>query len=97
MVVGKWAGEDQAPLDFENYSKKGCLLSFEQEKQNFTTFVPPWKKFCENSPVAPPRKKNLRRPWSYNRLLRPRIVIIYEVAKYISRGNIQTIYTPQKT
>jgi len=26
------------PLDFENFSKKGCFLSFEWEKTNFTSF-----------------------------------------------------------
>ena len=43
-----WAsgGEGQGaglPLDFEIFSKKGCSLSFEREKSNFTTFGPPWK------------------------------------------------------
>jgi len=58
--------------------------------------APPGKNLWKST-SGPYPEKNLRRPWSYNRLLRPRIVIIYEVAKYISRGNIQTIYTPQKT
>jgi len=33
----------EALVDFENFSKKGCFLSFEWEKTNFTTFDPPRK------------------------------------------------------
>ena len=41
------------PLDFENFTKKGCFLSFEWEKTNFTTFGPPWKNFGK-IPWCPP-------------------------------------------
>jgi len=40
-----------APLDFENFSKKGCFLNFEWEKPNFTTFAPPGKNL-EKSPCT---------------------------------------------
>jgi len=44
-------------VNFENFSKKGCFLSFEWEKTNFTTFGPPGK-ILEKSPGAPPPGKN---------------------------------------
>jgi len=45
MGVGRGRpGRALVPLDFEIFSKKGCFLSFEWEKSNFTTFGPPWKK-----------------------------------------------------
>ena len=47
-----------ALLDFENFNKKGCFLSFEREKPNFTTFGPRCKNF-ENIPWCPPPGKNL--------------------------------------
>jgi len=31
------------PLDFEIFSKKGCFLSFERDKSNFTNLGSPWK------------------------------------------------------
>jgi len=34
-------GGDRPVVDFENSSKKGCFLSFEWEKTNFTTSAPP--------------------------------------------------------
>ena len=40
-------------------AKKGCFLSFEREKSNFTTFGPPGK-ILEKSPSAPPWKKSFR-------------------------------------
>jgi len=43
MSVGKGGGV--APLNFENFSKKGCFLSFEREKPNFTTVGSPQKNF----------------------------------------------------
>ena len=49
-----------APLDFENISKKGCFLSFELEKPNFTTFGP-LEKLWKNPLVPPPRKKSCLR------------------------------------
>ena len=42
------------PLDFENYSKKGCFLNFDCEKNNFTTFGPPW--ILDKSHRGPPRR-----------------------------------------
>ena len=45
MHFGAWASEaglgGLAPLDFKNFSKKGCFLSFEWEKTNYTTFGHP--------------------------------------------------------
>jgi len=42
MHFEAWASEAEyggvAPLDFKNFSKTGCFLSFEWEKTNFTTF-----------------------------------------------------------
>jgi len=43
-----WALEGETevglgPLHFEIFGKKGCFLSFEWEKSNFTTSAPPWK------------------------------------------------------
>jgi len=40
---GGWQGGPCPPLDFQMFTKKGCFLSFEWEKSNFTTFAPPWK------------------------------------------------------
>jgi len=40
-------------LDFEIFSKKGCILCFEWEKTNFTTFAPPGK-ILEKSPSGTP-------------------------------------------
>jgi len=55
MVVGKGGAGGKGPLDFENFSKKGCFLSFEWEKTNFITFGHPWKNFGK-SPGVPPGK-----------------------------------------
>jgi len=48
----------QAPVleggqEFENVSKKGCCLSFEWYKPNFTTFAPPQDKLLEKSTGGP--------------------------------------------
>jgi len=40
---GEAGGDLALPLDFEIFSKKGCFLSFEWEKSNFTTFGPALK------------------------------------------------------
>jgi len=37
------------------FSKKGCFLSFEWEKTNFTTFGPLWKKFGKSASGSPGR------------------------------------------
>ena len=50
MGVGTGAGGAKALLDYEFFTKKGCFLSFEWEKNNFTTFYLLWK-------------KSFRRPW----------------------------------
>jgi len=42
-----------APLDFEIFSKKGCFLSFERQKSNFTTFGPPLEELRKNPLVVP--------------------------------------------
>jgi len=62
MGVGRGgAGGPRRPLDFEIYiAKKGCFLSFEWEKTNFTTFVP-LEKFWKN-PLVPPLEKSFRHP-----------------------------------
>jgi len=41
-----------APLDFENFSKKGCFRGFEWEKANVITLGRPLKKFWKNPFVA---------------------------------------------
>jgi len=56
MGVGRGAEGAKPPLGFENYSKKGCFLSFEREEPNFTTFGPPLEKFWKNPLMAPPGK-----------------------------------------
>jgi len=48
--------EALAPLDFENFSKKGCFLSFEWEKQ-ISPHLAPLEKFWKN-PQWPSRKKS---------------------------------------
>jgi len=45
------------PLDFENFSKKGCFLSFEWEKTNLTTSVPP-RKILEKALSGPPGRNS---------------------------------------
>jgi len=50
-----WASE--GGLDFENFTKKGCFLSCEWEKSNFTTLAPPGK-ILEKSPGGPPWKNH---------------------------------------
>jgi len=53
MGVGrKGQGGSRPSVDFEIFSKKDCFLSFEWEKSNFTTLVPP-EKFRENPLMAP--------------------------------------------
>jgi len=42
MGVG---GGVKAPLEFENFRNKSCILSFEREKPNFTTLGSPRKIF----------------------------------------------------
>jgi len=44
-----------APLDCEIISKKGCFFNSEWQKI-FTAFGRPWKKFWENSLLAPLEK-----------------------------------------
>jgi len=52
----------KAPLDFGNFSKKGCFLDFEWDKINFTTFGHhPWK-ILEKCPSATTLKKILPTP-----------------------------------
>jgi len=44
MGVGRGIREGQGlPLEFENSAKKGCFLSFQGEKTNFTTLISPTK------------------------------------------------------
>jgi len=57
MDVRRGAGSGLALLDFETFCKKGCFLSFQWEKINFTTFGPLLKKFRQN-PLVPPPGKN---------------------------------------
>jgi len=58
MGVGRG---DLGPLDFENFGKKGCFLSFEWEKNKFHHFWPLLEKFGKNPLEAPPWKKSFRR------------------------------------
>ena len=58
MLVGVGRGaEGLAPLDFLNFSRKGCFRSFEWEKTNFITFDPP-RKILGMSPSASPWKNS---------------------------------------
>jgi len=41
MSVGRGEQGAFVPLDFKNFRKKGCFFSFELDKPNFITFVPP--------------------------------------------------------
>jgi len=61
MGVGRRTGEALDPLDFENFSKKGCFLSFEWKKSNFTTFGPALENVWKN-PLAPSLEKILPTP-----------------------------------
>jgi len=51
----------KASLDFEIFSKKSGILSFELEKQ-ISPLLTPLEKFWKNHLVAPPGKKSFRRP-----------------------------------
>jgi len=61
IAPGAWALEGGqgvlTPLDFENFSKKGCFLSFDWEKSNFTTFGSLPRKILKKSPSATPLEK----------------------------------------
>jgi len=65
-----WASEGgggPCPLDFEMYSKKGCFLSFEWEK-NFTIFRPPGKILEKSLSGSPPGKNPFdTHVWNNNR------------------------------
>jgi len=66
MCIQAWALEggcrgSLTPLDFENFSKKCCFLSFEWKKTNFTTFGSHVEDFWKN-PSVPAWKKSFRRP-----------------------------------
>jgi len=57
--ISSWHGRRKGglgTLDFEIFSKKGCL-SLEWEKTNSTTFGPPRKTFEKIPLAAPPEKK----------------------------------------
>jgi len=61
MGVGRGSRGALAPSWILKISaKKGCFLSFEWDKINFTTFSPP-RKILEKSPNTP-WKKSFRRP-----------------------------------
>jgi len=51
MGVGR--GGARAPWVLKISAKKGCFLSFEWEKTNFTTFAPPLEKFWKIPRCAP--------------------------------------------
>jgi len=55
MGVGR-GGRGLGPLDLKISTKKGCFLSLEWEKTNFTTSGYPLEKFWKN-PLVPPLKK----------------------------------------
>ena len=58
MLSAKGEQGGQGPLlDFEIFSKKGCFLSFEWEKTNFTSFSLSLEKFWKNHPVPPSPEK----------------------------------------
>ena len=60
MGVGSGAGVLWPP-GFENFSKKGCFLSFEWEKQISPLLATP-RKILEKSPVVAPPEKILPMP-----------------------------------
>jgi len=57
------AGGPRPPWILKILAKKGCFLSFEWEKTNFTTFASPWKNFGK-IPWCPPLEKFLPTPMS---------------------------------
>jgi len=68
MGIGRGARRPWPSLDFENFSKNDCFLSFEWEKTKFATFDSP-RKILEKSPSTPPEKSfrlpcPRRSPWS---------------------------------
>ena len=56
MRVGRGSGVLD-PLDFEDFSKKGCFLNFEREKNKILHFWPPAGKILEKSLSVPRGKK----------------------------------------
>jgi len=52
MGIGRGARRPWPSLDFENFSKNDCFLSFEWEKTKFATFDSP-RKILEKSPSTP--------------------------------------------
>ena len=60
MGVGRGS---QVPLDFENFSKKGCFPSFKWEKK-FHNIWPPLQKYWKSTLCPPPWKKSFRRQWT---------------------------------
>jgi len=62
IAPGAWALEGGqgvlTPLDFENFSKKGCFLSFDWEKSNFTTFGSLPRKILKKIPQCHPPGKD---------------------------------------
>jgi len=55
MGVGKGGRVPRPLLDFEIFNKKGCFLSFEWKKTNFSTFGTP-RNILEKDPSGPPGK-----------------------------------------
>jgi len=51
MLEGRARGSF-APLDFENFIKKGCFLSFEWEKKQNSPHLTPLEKFWKNPLVV---------------------------------------------
>jgi len=52
MGVVRGGQEGKSPWILIIAAKKCCLLSFELEKRNFTTFGPPLEKYWKNPPSA---------------------------------------------
>jgi len=69
MGVGRGGSGGLGPLDFENFTKKGCFLSFEWEKQISPHLAPPGK-ILEKSPGASPGKNPADAHVSYVTVLR---------------------------
>ena len=68
-LVSVWKGGQGLPRILKISAKKGCFLSFEWDKPNFTTLLPPHpRKILENLPRGTSWKKNLPTPMA-NQLL----------------------------
>jgi len=80
MGVARRGQRAKAPLDFENFSKKGSFLRFEWEKTN-SRLLDPLENLRKNLPVVPPGKNPSDARRCHNRLS-PRLCTKFR--KYVS-------------